>query len=285
MAPSSLSGDAASRRGPRPALRDSLRLRVATAAVGTPLLLLLVVLGSFWLTALVVAAALLGLWEFYRLSRLERPWVLQLPGFVATALLVVNGHVWRFNPGAFVVATGVFFLAKYIAHARGHRGLDAGVSAILGPLYLGGTLAYAPLLRALDERGAWLLVAILGTFAVDTSAYFVGRAVGRHRMAPRVSPGKTWEGAAAGLLGGLGAVALLSRLLGLPISAAQGVLLGLGVGIVAQAGDLLESALKRAAGAKEAGRLVPGHGGLLDRLDSLVLSLVLMYYGATWLQA
>jgi phosphatidate cytidylyltransferase len=126
------------------------------------------------------------------------------------------------------------------------------------------------------------VLALFTVFGTDTAAFFVGKAFGRHRMAPRISPGKTWEGAAAGLLAGVAVALLLDALFGLPLALWAAALVGAGVGMVAHGGDLVESALKRYVGAKDTGRLIPGHGGILDRLDSVVLSLVLVYYGARW---
>ena len=124
----------------------------------------------------------------------------------------------------------------------------------------------------------WLLFALLTTFATDTGAFFVGRAIGRHRMAPTISPGKTWEGAVGGFVSALGAGAAVAVVAELPLWVALAV--AAGVGVAGQIGDLMESRLKRAAGAKDAGSLLPGHGGLLDRLDSLVLTIPLVYYQA-----
>ncbi|MDQ5851749.1 MAG: phosphatidate cytidylyltransferase, partial [Chloroflexota bacterium] len=125
--------------------------------------------------------------------------------------------------------------------------------------------------------------ALLITSANDTAAYFVGRAWGRRRMAPSISPNKSWEGAAGGLAGAVVAGALLVPLLGLPISAAMGMLLGGVGGVAGQAGDLAESLLKRQAGIKDSGHLIPGHGGLLDRADSLLFTVPTLYYLVRWL--
>ena len=258
---------------------DTLVLRLATAAVGIPLLLLLVWAGGLWLTALVVTAALLGLQELFGLGGVNRQWSQRLPGIIFAAFLVIAGRevgVWA----VLLVAAGLLFLL--LSHRWTPASARPWLLTLGGPLYLGGTLAHALLLRELEQGTAWLLLAILVTFSVDTAAYFIGRALGRHRMAPRVSPGKTWEGAVGGLAGGIGASTLLVWTFDLPLVLAFAPLLGLGVALVAQAGDLVESAIKRAADAKEAGRLLPGHGGILDRLDSVVLTLVLVYHVAKW---
>jgi phosphatidate cytidylyltransferase len=153
---------------------------------------------------------------------------------------------------------------------------------IAGPLYLGATLAHAVLLRRLEEGAEMLLLALLSTFAVDTAAYFVGRTLGRRKLAPTISPGKTWEGAVGGLLAGMATPIALAYLLGLPLAPWRAAAMGATLGIVGQAGDLVESALKRAHQAKDAGGLIPGHGGLLDRLDSIVYNLVVVYHAYRW---
>ena len=128
----------------------------------------------------------------------------------------------------------------------------------------------------------WVLLALFATFAVDTTAYFIGRAWGRHKMAPTISPGKTWEGAVGGLAGAIVAVIALALLLDIDISYSEMVILGFLIAVFAQLGDLAESKLKRSMGVKEAGNLIPGHGGILDRLDSIVFTGVVVYYCLRW---
>jgi phosphatidate cytidylyltransferase len=128
----------------------------------------------------------------------------------------------------------------------------------------------------------WVLLAVFSTFAVDTAAYFAGRRFGRHSLAPAISPGKTWEGAVAGFLAAPGAVMLLAHVLGLEMGVERLALIGVLVGVFAQVGDLAESKLKRVTGVKDSGGLIPGHGGILDRLDSIVLTGVVVYYCLSW---
>ena len=199
-------------------------------------------------------------------------------------LLIIWLGAWWLNT-LVAIATALAVLEYYrLLRNTGLRLLRIPglILAVAGPLYLGVTLRYAILLRQLDDGAQWLVLALFTTFATDSGAYLVGRAIGRHPLVPRISPGKTWEGGAAGLVAGTGASPLLTGLFGLPLALWEATLMGFGVGIVAQLGDLLESALKRYTGAKEAGSLIPGHGGLLDRLDSVVLNLVLVYYVAIW---
>ncbi|MEK7778014.1 MAG: phosphatidate cytidylyltransferase [Chloroflexota bacterium] len=260
--------------------RDSLPRRLSTAAVGIPVILLFIWAGGYPFTALVGLAALLGLWEFYRLSNVQSIWLQRTPGMVVTVLLVATGYQIA-NWMVLLVLCGL--LALLSAH-RGRIPSSARpwLLTLAGPLYLGATLSYAVALRGLVQGREWVLLAVLSTFSVDTFAYIVGKAIGRHRMAPMVSPGKTWEGAVAGLAAGVAATVVLDTVLSLPLATWEAAALGTGIGVVAQAGDLLESALKRAAKAKEAGWLIPGHGGILDRLDSIVFTLVLVYHGFRW---
>ena len=143
---------------------------------------------------------------------------------------------------------------------------------------MGLLLSYLVALR-LEAGRDWVLLALLATFGSDTAAYFIGKAFGKHHLAPRISPAKTWEGAIAGLFGAV-IICLLFTLptpLQLPISYGEAILLGVLVSIFGQIGDLVESMLKRNAGVKESGSLIPGHGGLLDRMDSVVFVGVVVY--------
>ena len=269
-------------------VRESLAWRVVSAGVAIPLVLLIVWLGSPWLTAVVGVVTALGVLEYYRLFKDSSVRLLLVPGLLWALLLITNGHLianghlgggWTIP----LVAGGLFtLLVMHISLARSPRFLKGWLLTVSGPLYLGLTLSYVPLLRELEQGIQWLVLALFSAFGTDTAAFFAGKAFGRHRMVPRISPEKTWEGAAAGLLAGVAVALLLDALLTLPLTLGEAALLGAGVSMAAQGGDLVESALKRYVGAKDTGRLIPGHGGVLDRLDSVVLSLMLVYYGARW---
>ena len=218
--------------------RSELCLRVASAAVGLPLLFFVLWLGGFVFAAVVVVAALIALREMLDLLRRART-------------MGGAGSVLR-----------------------------DGTVVLIGVSYVVIPFAALVLLR-LDAGLQWAALAFLVTFATDTSAYAVGRAIGRRKLAPSISPGKTWEGAVGGLVGAATASTALVALLDVESRLLPAAALGLGIGIAAQAGDLLESKVKRMAGAKDSGRLIPGHGGLFDRLDSLVPVFPLVYY-ASW---
>ncbi|GAF86347.1 unnamed protein product, partial [marine sediment metagenome] len=139
-------------------------------------------------------------------------------------------------------------------------------------------------LRGLDDGRNWVFFALFVTFASDTTAFFIGRALGRHKLAPGISPGKTWEGAIGGILGAI-VVSLFFTLntpLILPLSWGQVILLGLLVSIFGQLGDLAESLFKRYTGVKDSGSVLPGHGGFLDRMDSVVFASAVVYYYVVW---
>jgi len=175
----------------------------------------------------------------------------------AAVVLLAAAAPWPFFP----LLLAVFFAVGAFEIARLAAGRPAAV--VGGAVYLAVGLAALGALWA--GAHAWLLAAILATWAADTVAYLVGSRIGRHRVAPRISPGKSWEGSVAGFAA---AAAVIALLVGSGGSAA--IVVALGLGPVALAGDLFESWLKRRAGAKDSGGLLPGHGGVLDRIDSLL---------------
>lgn len=156
-------------------------------------------------------------------------------------------------------------------------GGDGGIGGVwLLPAIAG--VGFAVDFANLNAAGCWwLLLGILTVYAADTGAYAVGRLIGRHPMAPGISPGKSWEGAAGGMAGAVIAAVVLGALLPVRLQIWQLAGIGVILGIVAPLGDLLESKIKRWAGVKDSGRLFPGHGGMLDRLDSLLPSLIVVY--------
>jgi phosphatidate cytidylyltransferase len=255
---------------------------VGTALVALPLLLLAVFQGPPWLAVALVAAALaVGLLEFFALlrSRGLRPMV--RVGYVMAAALFVE-VVWPGgHPLPLLPLVALLLLTFALSRGGDRESVSAAAATLLGAVYLGalgGTIAALRFLSP-SEQGAWRLTLLLVVVIFsDTFAFFLGHALGRNRLAPAVSPGKSVEGALGGLLGGvLGALAV--RHLGLPgLPLAHAVALGAGVAGMGIVGDLDESLLKRWAGVKDSGTLFPGHGGMLDRLDSLLFGAPVLYY-------
>lgn len=264
--------------------------RILTALVAIPILVGAIWVGFPWLTILVAAAALLGLLEFYRMAPGPISPLLWSLGILWTLLFVAAGqvtaHWYDYAPhmllGAGLILALPWLMIVAIRHDRRGEALATWTYALSGPLYLGFLLSHALMLRELDigaDYGRdWLLFALLVTFATDTGAIFTGRAIGRHRMSPSISPNKTWEGAIGGFTSAVSVALALGALLQLSVPVWQSVLVGAAVGVAAQLGDLAESRLKRASGVKDAGSLLPGHGGILDRLDSIVFALPVVYY-------
>ncbi|MCS7207859.1 MAG: phosphatidate cytidylyltransferase [Dehalococcoidia bacterium] len=267
---------------PSPHHKDLVR-RLATAAVGLPIVVGAIWLGQPWLDILVGLVALIGTGEALRLCRSAGLRPVEPLGIASAAGLVACASLGNpFHPGAVSGMVLATFAALLLRRGQANALAD-GAGTVTSALYAGGLVAFALPLRALPQGREWLLLALLATFAVDTAAYGVGTLLGRHRLAPAISPGKTWEGAMGGLAGGVGATLLLDAFLGLPLSWGLAIACGLAVGILAQVGDLAQSLLKRSAGVKDSGHILPGHGGVLDRLDSVVFVLPVVYYGVGWL--
>lgn len=262
--------------------------RIATAAIGVPALAALIWAGGLWFSVLVAFAAGVGAIELYGMARGQGRYPPPVVVVVWSLVPVAVVHVMSgdFSPDesfkAYIAIAAVAYLVWQVQRARGRVGwTDWGVAAGIA-LYTGGLLAHAVLLRNLDHGREWVYLAVLVAFATDTSAFFIGRSFGRRPLAPSISPGKTWEGAVGGLVGGTVACVALAAALELDLSVAQAVVLGAVLGVVVQLGDLAESRLKRLADVKNSGWLLPGHGGILDRLDSIVPSLVVVYYSVIW---
>jgi phosphatidate cytidylyltransferase len=257
-----------------------LRKRIITALWGIPLLIVAVWFDEPlpWFTILAAVWGLLAVLEFYKMAFpkfLPVTWF----GLVWTLLFILHPH-FNYEYVVLVLASGtVLSLVLLMVSPRKEGAFTSWAWVVAGVLYVGWLLSYLVALR-LDAGRSWLFLALFTTFGSDTAAFFIGRALGRHRLAPRISPGKTWEGAVAGLFGAV-IVSLLFTLptpLQLPLGYGQAVLLGVLVSIFGQFGDLVESLLKRNIGVKESGSLMPGHGGLLDRMDSVVFAGVVVYF-------
>ncbi|MBI2246480.1 MAG: phosphatidate cytidylyltransferase [Armatimonadetes bacterium] len=258
--------------------RAALLPRTITAVVGGAVLLLAAWAGGTWWIGVAVLLAGLASTEYVRLQpNLAGPMrvivVLAAAAAVLVAVLLGNANMFFVVLGAIVVALGVApWLAARMDPYRFVPGPFA--AAALGIAYLGlphGVLARWRLERPFADL-AWMFVIV---WAGDIAAYFVGLTFGRHKMAPKVSPGKSWEGAVAGLIAGALAGMLAAAAFGVP--AISGLLLGVVISIAAQIGDLFESAMKRSAGVKDSGGLLPGHGGVLDRFDAVLFAAPVAY--------
>jgi phosphatidate cytidylyltransferase len=256
-----------------------LAQRVLSAIVGIPVLVAIVLWGPAWLYAGVVLAFALGaqseLYGMFRAAGVEAD---RGAGLALGALVVAAFAADRpvLLPLALSLAV-IVVVALGVRRDAGSERAWAGLTlTLLGVCYCGWLLGHAIWLRALPDGRALTLFALGVTWCGESSAFFVGRRFGRRRLAPRLSPGKTVEGGVAQVIASITAALLGARVVGLAPS--EAVTVGLLLGIVGQFGDLSESFLKRSAGAKDAGHVIPGHGGLLDRLDSLLFNVPALYY-------
>jgi phosphatidate cytidylyltransferase len=256
-----------------------LRTRVLTAAVALPVLLGMLWLGPPYFTLLVGLASLVGHLEFYRLARLAGLAPFAALGTAGGLTLVAAAALERPEAAGPILA-GEALLAGFGLALRGKTAGALGdwAATLGGTIYCGLIFSYYIRLRGLPAGFEWSLVTFLVTFVVDTAAFFVGRRLGRHRLAATISPNKTVEGFLSGLAAGPLTAAALCAVLGLPLGWWAAAGLGLGLAFAGQVGDLAESAFKRSAGVKDSGRLFPGHGGLLDRVDSLAFNGVVAFY-------
>lgn len=251
--------------------------RIVVAAIGLPVVLGLVWLGGWWLWALAVVAGLIALHEFYAMARPLRPLV--LAGYTGLVLTLLGaqqgGTIWML--GGFLTTIALAFLLKGISETQ--QSLTVAVATtVLGTAWVAFGLAFVLLLRAIPDHGRLaVFTVLLAVFAADTMAFFTGFLIGRHKMAPVMSPGKTWEG-----LVGSTVAAVLVPFFALYhqdfLTVGESLVLGAVIAVAAPVGDLFESAVKRDLNVKDSGRLLAGHGGMLDRLDAPLFAAVAAYF-------
>jgi phosphatidate cytidylyltransferase len=275
--------------------------RILTVA---PLLPILV--GSLWwdiisVTVIVAGASFLGLYELYRGLQQSGYAPYQRYGYAFGLLVVLASYIqtaYGIELMSAALALGIIgsLIAAVLTAHDDDRALPSWALSVAGVIYIPFLLSHLILLRAVNTPltdglvtpwvspgFAWIVFALATTWLGDTFAYFVGRSMGRTPLAPHISPKKTREGSVGGLIGaaltGIGCVYLF----GLPISPLLGAVLGGIAGIIGPLGDLAESQIKRQIGVKDVGSLLPGHGGILDRIDSILFMVPIVYYGVVWL--
>jgi phosphatidate cytidylyltransferase len=256
-----------------------LRTRVLSAAVLLAIVAVPAILGGWPFLLLVVAAGAMGAWEYISLFRQGGTRPLAWLCVLLTVLFIAQGQWPTVLPLPLLLTIAVVgSLIAVLWHVSPQPATDWALT-LTGALYLGWLLNHFVRLRAEPDGLAWLLLGALSIWAADVTAYFAGRAFGKHPWWPRHSPKKTWEG----YLSGATAAAVFAGFTGawlLGLSPLEGLALGLVIGLIAPLGDLGESMIKRQVGAKDSSHLIPGHGGLLDRIDSLLITIPLVFYWA-----
>lgn len=256
--------------------------RIVTAIVAVPLVLAITFLGGWFFALLVCAAAAMAQHELYGIARARGARPFAAAGIAVGCLVVLSPMA----PGLILAAIAVIVgIVLYLPFSHSHADpLGDVATTFMGVAYPSAMLAGAVAIRQAtgplvgSPEAFWLVVlTMVLVWATDTFAYFGGRRFGKHPLAPAVSPKKTWEGAVAGVLGAL-VIAIILRAWALPfLPWVDLMVIALLCGVVSQLGDLAESRLKRAAGVKDSGTILPGHGGLLDRLDALIVAAPLVY--------
>ncbi|MCX7939598.1 MAG: phosphatidate cytidylyltransferase [Anaerolineae bacterium] len=258
----------------------ALRLNDVVLRLISGIFIVALVLGSGWLNlwvfaAVVAVALVLAGWELGRLlvqaGYAASPSVIFSAGFAAALSLYLSAP-WN------TLCLSVLLLASLAWQLRRWRRRTVGDWAVsfAGGFYLGWTGGHLVLVRLGEQGWSWLLLTLISVWLSDSAAYVFGHLLGRHKLAPHISPGKTWEGYVSGAIAGLSGGAAMGMLtpIGLPLGLVTGGL----IGTLSVLGDLIESMIKRLAHAKDSGHLIPGHGGVLDRLDSLLWAGVIAYY-------
>jgi phosphatidate cytidylyltransferase len=267
--------------------------RILTALVLIPLVMVLVFLGPRWqwlFTLVTAGVAMLAAWEYLGMAVQGGARPPRVAVLAAILALFAGTFEW---PGQFVAIFGILSLALLVYctfRSPIVRVMADATASVFCLLYCGFTLMALPALRELTNGPSLIAFLLCAVWAGDSVALYVGRAWGRHKMAPAISPNKTWEGAlgsvagsllATGILLGLAALMMAqwnSAVLYFPDDAWYWLGLAVVVNVAAQIGDLVESALKRSAGVKDSGSLLPGHGGVLDRVDALLLAAPVLWY-------
>jgi phosphatidate cytidylyltransferase len=267
------------------ATKTNLALRLATAAVWAPFLLFLLFSAPTWMfPAVAGATSLLGAWELYAMLAPQHI-VLRAWGVASSLLLycLIAFSLARWLPLGVVAITLGGMIAALSRPAPLEQAATRVGWAIAGPFYVGGLFGAIGALFERAHGGSWVLLALLCGFLSDTAGYFAGRSLGKHKLAEVVSPKKTVEGSIAGLAAGLFSGALAHYWFLPSLSLPRALLVAVVATGLGQLGDLCESLIKRGAGVKDSGTLLPGHGGILDRSDALLFSAASIWIYAEFL--
>jgi phosphatidate cytidylyltransferase len=253
--------------------------RIITGFVLLALFVLMTWFGNPWFTIGIAVIAVLAGWEFYRMAHAISTRPATYFGILIILLLSISIFCPVESIKLIIIAIATIVSSIWILFKKNKDKAYLGLLwTLAGILYIGLLVSYWPDLMALEGGKWWVAWVIIIIVACDVAAYFVGRQWGKHKLAPIISPKKTWEGAAGGLIASVIVSVLLGVLFSLPLQIWELIILGIVISAIGQCGDLVESFLKRSAGVKDSGNLLPGHGGILDRIDGYILIGPIIYY-------
>lgn len=257
-----------------------LRTRILSAVVALPIVIGAIYVGGFWFFIGVTIVTLIAGWEFGLMMKAGNYQTAPLFTLVLIVLLLLNSYRSDLSLACIISFILLGALVWQLFQANSMAPTVDWALTIVGGLYIGWGMAHLVSLRLLGDGQTWVWLALISTWGADTLAYFVGRSVGRHKLWPRLSPKKTWEGFIGGIFGGLIGAAIVAAFSNLGWATA--LIIGGIVPVVALFGDLSISMMKRHVGVKDSSNLFPGHGGFLDRIDSLLFVGVVVYNYALW---
>ena len=274
-------------------MAGGLGLRLASATVGMPIIIAAILIGGPLFAALVALSLAIALGEIAVIVKLDLRSPLFVVGVASVGAIIgviASGADLQLHWPILAAVLGITGVATLSAirfvsapdPARLRPILLSGLAMLAGTAYLAIPGATFVAVRASHQGADWVLLAVLAVMSADAAAYAGGRLLGRHQLAPSVSPNKTVEGAVFGWLGGFGATIALDQILDLDVEIWPLVLLAIVLPVLSQLGDLVESLFKRAMDVKDSSNLIPGHGGVLDRLDSLLFGLPVVYFFLQW---
>jgi len=265
----------------------NLMVRVITAVTLLPLVLWLISMGGLFSGVLMGVAAAACAYEFYVIVQ-KKPSPMAFVGVLIALVLPVLAalHPTQVGNYGFWLVT-VYFIAAWIFHLiRGPLGTGTARVAelVFGLIYAGAGMTALSATRSLPHGFGWVFCALVVTWGNDTAAYFAGRFLGKHKLYPKVSPNKTWEGFAGGMVGSIGGMFFAMAFILPELRVLDCLIVGALGGALGPLGDLCESMLKRAYDVKDSGKMLPGHGGLLDRIDALLFNapMVFLYASSLW---
>jgi phosphatidate cytidylyltransferase len=276
-------------------MKSNLLTRVVVAFVFAPLIIYITLLGKLPFLILIEVLIILGLWEFFRLSEIKNSEIPKIPLLLLGVLLGVSAYFWGERVFLFFIL-GILYLSALVLVIKGKtEGATANLGlSLFGFFYVAGLFSYLILLREMSPEiasdkfaslatsyrigGVWIVYLLLCIWSCDTFAYFIGAPLGKHQLSPTVSPRKTVEGFLGGILGAI-AAAFFSHFVFFSSAQLKDLLIiSVIVALVGQVGDLTESLFKRDAQLKDSSHIIPGHGGILDRFDSLLFVSPIVYY-------